>query len=748
MSSIKKNDERGRPSDWRGRKQQVLTRSAPSQAQSIAHALILKDEALYLVTERDGLVPFQGAHGFGAYHHDCRFLNGYSLAICGAGMELLGANMISGHEAIFELTNPELALPNGQTIEKHDIGLRLRRSVDGRAIALEDNLTLRSYAREQTLDIELELAFRADFEDIYIIRGLGPDVRGEVLAPAWRENELILSYHGKDGVARTSAISFSLPPDSTADARATFTLRLAPGEAKILKVQVVFSEHPQGSRRSSAKPDAEGARQRVAKHKAAFRDTRAHIETDNSDLDLILEQSFTDLLTLRTPLNGDSYFAAGVPWFTTLFGRDSLITALFFLPYEAAIAEETLRLLAKHQGREVDAWRDEAPGKILHELRVGELANLGEIPDTPYYGTIDATALFLILLGRHAAWTGRLDLFRDLRANVDAALEWISKSSEHPGLEGYVAYDAEKDDLLVNQGWKDSGDAIVDEDGHIAAPPIALVEVQGYTYLAKTEIAKLFERDGKPDAAEKLRREAEDLKARFNRDFWAPERGTYALALTSGGKPARVTSSNPGHALFAGIADEEKARKTAASFMSEAMFSGWGVRTLAASEKAYHPISYHRGTVWPHDNALIVAGLRRYGFDVEAQRVTSGIVEAATHFPLRRLPEVFSGFPRAGYGTPIRYPVACHPQAWASGSIPFMITSLLGLEPNGFEGRVHIQRPVLPPHVKKLSLLGLAVGAGRADIAFQRMDNGRTDVSVLRTEGDIEIVRDEEPSSG
>ncbi|MGH7928338.1 MAG: amylo-alpha-1,6-glucosidase, partial [Candidatus Binatia bacterium] len=346
---------------------------------------------------------------------------------------------------------------------------------------------------------------------------------------------------------------------------------------------------------------------------------------------------------------------------------------------DRVFAEQTLRLLAKYQGKEQDSWRDEEPGKILHELRVGELANLNEIPHTPYYGTVDATLLFLILLGRHAEWAGDLALFSALDENIEEALRWIDRYGDANG-DGYVEYYRKSQKGLANQGWKDSGDAIVNHDGSLAKPPISLVEVQGYLYLAKTSIAELFRRAGKADRADVLDNQARDLRLRFNKDFWLPEKNIYALALQNGGNPVSVVSSNAAHALWSGIADKEKARKIAERIMQDDMFSGWGVRTLATSELRYNPVGYHVGSVWPHDNSMIGTGLRRYGFDEPALRIFEGLVEAAMHLD-HSLPELFSGFSRADYGEPVRYPVACHPQAWAAVAIPYLLGNLLGLVP-------------------------------------------------------------------
>jgi glycogen debranching enzyme len=431
----------------------------------------------------------------------------------------------------------------------------------------------------------------------------------------------------------------------------------------------------------------------------------------------------------------------------TLFGRDSLITAIQALAYDPTIAENILRLLAHFQATEVDEWRDEQPGKIIHELRVGELANLGEVPHAHYYGTVDATPLFLILMGMHARWTGRLDVFQDLRENVERALRWIDKYGDLTG-DGFVQYESKSEHGLVNQGWKDSGDAIIDENGDLAKPPIALVEVQGYVYRAKRLVAELYRRTGDPDTAARLEREAEDLRTRFNDAFWLSDGECYALALEAGGRPVAVIASNPGQALWTGIADREKASKTAERLMQSDIYSGWGIRTLSEKERRYNPVGYHLGTVWPHDNSIIAAGFRRYGLDQAARQVMKGIFEAATYFPNYRLPELFSGFSRQDYEVPVRYPVACHPQAWAAGAVPFMVETALGLVPDAFSKRLRIVRPSLPDFVHHLELRGLRVGDASADLRFESTADARTAVDVLKIDGDLEILVQPATSGG
>ena len=460
--------------------------------------------------------------------------------------------------------------------------------------------------------------------------------------------------------------------------------------------------------------------------------------TNAPSFDHVLARSLHDLVLLRARLDGLPYYGAGLPWFSALFGRDSLITALQTLAFDRSVAAGTLRLLARRQGDRVDAWRDEQPGRILHELRVGELARLDRIPQTPYFGTVDATPLFLILLAEHAAWTGSLELFEELRPNVERALAWLDRQGAADE-DGYVAYASTSDGGLVNQGWKDSGDGIVDARGRVATPPIILAEVQGYVFLARRRVADLFELAGDGTRAQALRGAADRLRAAFERDFWSEALGCYVMALQKDGEPCEVVSSNAGQVLFSGIASTERARAVTRRLMADDMFSGWGIRTLSSEAVAYNPVGYHLGTVWPHDNSLIAVGFRRYGFDEEAGRLLDSLVEAGADFGHGRLPECFAGLERSAFGIPVRYPVACHPQAWAAGSVPYLLTTTLGLEPAAFERRLRIVRPRLPAFVDRLRLRGLAVGSATADLRFEREGEGTT-VTVERIQGDLDVL--------
>ncbi|HEU4642260.1 MAG TPA: glycogen debranching N-terminal domain-containing protein [Gemmatimonadaceae bacterium] len=720
------------------RKQRILTHGTPSITSSIADAVVIKQENIFFLTAPDGNVPVTDGHGFGLYYHDCRYLRGYELRLAGGTATVLASTAHHGSQARFQLANPDLRMSDGRLIAKETIGIRWTRTLDGAVPALADVIELENFGLEE-VEFPVTLHFVAKFEDIFAVRGLFSEPLGTLRPPRWEDGALVLAYDGKDGRARRLVISFDPSPTSHDGSAVTHRVRVASRGSATLKMQLRVDEEPEPSGTTYAAPralhDTEG---RLAHMPVPH----ATLKSDSLLLNQVVERSLADLRMLRSSIDGQEFFAAGVPWFATLFGRDSLITALQTLAWESGVAEQTARLLARYQGHRTDNWRDEQPGKILHSLRVGEMARLGEIPHTPYYGSVDATPLFLILIGRQARWSGRLDLFHDLRDHIELALQWMRGDADADG-DGFIEYASTSERGLINQGWKDSGDAIVDADGHLASPPVALVEVQGYAYQARQLIADLYERDGDHEAAARLRAAAQRLRERFNRDFWIDSLDCYALALEKGNVPLRVVSSNPGHALWTGIADEEKARRTAHRLMQDDMFSGWGIRTLSAQERRYNPVGYHLGTVWPHDNSLIVAGLRRYGFDDLALRVVHGITEAAMNFTGYRLPELFAGFSRADYATPVHYPVACHPQAWAAGSIPYMLETLLGLVPDAFEKRLRIVRPMLPDFVDRLDLRDVTVGDARVSLRFQRGARGATEVSVLGVNGTLEVAVDQ-----
>lgn len=709
---------------------------------SIAHAVVIKDDDMFFLCQPDGTVPLEVNHGFGLYYHDCRYLNGYDIAIGGKKPEHLVWTAEDGVKAVLALSNPDIKTLDGRHLDKHNIEIKWERLIDGVQLALFDEVTFNSLTFQE-ISFSFALTFLASFEDVFAVRGWGQERRGTVHPPIWKDGHLVLAYEGVDGVDRLLTVACSPSPVATDGATARFDIHLQPKERRHLSITLLVSEY---SKHLFAEPlilsESESKhreRSALSRRDQWFKDS-TEVTSDSLTLNRVMQRSLGDLRMLKSHLGRQEYFAAGVPWFVALFGRDSIITALQTLAYDATIAEQTLRLLARHQGRALDKWRDEEPGKILHELRVGEMARLSEIPHTPYYGTIDATPLFLILLDRHAAWTGSLDLFNELKENAQMALAWIDQYGDIDG-DGYVEYQVRSEKGLVNQGWKDSGEAIMNRDGSMAAAPIGLVEVQGYVYMAKLGMADLFARAGDAETADRLRREANALRERFNRDYWLAE-GYYALALQGDDhRPAAVLASNAGHALWAGIADSEKARSTADHLLRPEMFNGWGIRTLSEREIYYNPLGYHLGTVWPHDNSLIAAGFRRYGLDEAAMRVFIGLLDAAVHFDGHRLPELFAGFPRNDYNVPVNYPVACQPQAWAAGTLPYLLNVMLGLTPEAFDRRLRIVKPLLPDFINHVEVKRLRVGAAHVDLLFERLAHD-IHVKVLGCDGELEVVVD------
>jgi glycogen debranching enzyme len=716
-----------------------VTKTRPTGVESLAQAIVMKKDNLFFLAQRDGHVPMTGNHGLGLYYRDCRYLNGYELTLGGLPPVGLSASAAVGAVGIFSLTNPELVLPSGERVDKEQLGLAWHRVLAAETPALRDELRFQNFSLTP-IRFSIALTFRSAFEDVYVVRGLTKAARGHVQSPQWHGDVLTLAYRGEDGMTRALSIESDPAPVEHRQTTATFPIALDPGQGQTVRVSLTIHESKSAASPSPSfrRPDSAQRPSHVSRQHNASTPEITKISGNGSALDQLIDRSFRGLDMLRSHLDGDEYFAAGVPWFVTLFGRDSLITALQMLPYHSGVADQTLRLLAKHQGRREDEERDEQPGKILHELRVGELANVKAIPQTPSYSTVDATPLFLILLAHHARWTGSLQLFQELRPEITLALDWIDASlRRHPG--GYLSYTSETGkNEMANKGWKDSGNAIVNEDGSLAKPPIALVEVQGYVYEAWRRMASLFERAGETKEAERLRQQADQLKARFNRDFWMEDKGCYALALQQNGSPAAVVTSNPGQALWTGIANEAQARRTIERLMAADMFSGWGVRTLSAKERAFNPIGYHLGTVWPHDNALVAAGFRRYGGDDQALRIFHGLFDAAYHFHLHQLPEVFCGFGREDYEIPINYPVACHPQAWAAGALPFLLATLLGLEPDAFHQRLQIVRPMLPRGLDRLDVTRLRIGQASVDLAFRRRNDG-VNVDVIKLDGTLDV---------
>lgn len=690
----------------------------------ITNAVTIKDGELFMLTNERGEIPLKSGHGLGIYLHDMRFLSGYSLRLNGTAMECLGVVRDGGQEVVYHMGNFSMTTFDGTTLDKLSLGLDWKRRLDGHNLALEETLSFRSYLSE-AVDIPLTLRFDAQFRDIFQVRGMYPDEQGVLHEPVWKEDSLILAYDGLDGVRRETRVSFSLPAARRSQQGVEFDLHLPPHGQQQLSVTLRFKEGGDEGMRTPRSTLTD----RVSRY--------ATISSTSLYVGKLVDRSMSDLRLLLNQRDGHDYYAAGLPWFGVVFGRDSLITAMMTLPYQRSVAESTLRLLATLQGREHNEANEEEPGRIPHELRCGELARSGRLKKSPDYGTIDATPLFLILFREHARWTGSTAVFEELHESVELALSWIDARMERFG--GWLAYQSCSEHSCHHQGWKDVDGAIVRKDGTVPHTPIALVEVQGLVYAAWLGCAELYRRAGQLERAERLEEKARDLRRRFARAFWLEDGQYLAMALEKGGVPVEIVTSNMGQALWTGIVDSEHARHVVRHLMDESNFCGWGIRTMSSKEKTYCPFGYHNGGVWPHDNALIAAGMKRYGFEAEAERVTDAIIEAAFHFPLERLPELFCGYSKRHHATPISYPTACHPQAWSSASVPSMLATSVGLEPDAFARTLVVRKPRLPWTVPDLVMKGIKVGDSAVDLTFRR-HNGFTEVCVDRVHGDCRVV--------
>jgi glycogen debranching enzyme len=549
--------------------------------------------------------------------------------------------------------------------------------------------------------------------------------------PAIEGNRVRFAYTGLDGVLRVSDVRFAPAWRLSAD-RAVLELHLEPGE----HAQTSWFVGCQVGERQAAATDFDAALGAVRLARRHSVESFPEITSNNEYFDSWIAGSLRDIAMLCAPRPTGPYVYAGIPWFATMFGRDGLLTAFETLAFAPALAAGTLRGLAAAQGSGFDPRRDEEPGKILHEVRSGEMAATGEVPFGRYYGSVDSTPLFLCLLGAYADRTGDLALVQELWPAALAAMECIERNLD---ARGYLAYERRTAKGLVNQGWKDSHDSISHADGRLAEPPIALCEVQAYVYAARIALAALGRRLGRTAEAEGWSVQAAKLRERFERDFWMPEERCYALALDRDGAPCRVVTSNAGHCLTAGIATQERAADVVARLMRDDCFCGWGVRTLSERARRFNPISYHNGSIWPHDNALLAAGFARYGFGRRAADLMNGLFDASVRLDERRLPELFCGFPRSQCGQPVPYPVACRPQAWAAGSAFLLLQAVLGLNLDAWKHRVTFSGTVLPEGVDYIDIRRLRLNESSVDVRVRR--GGRaSSVEILERTGELEVI--------
>ncbi len=665
-----------------------------------SETISILDGSTFVVSDRSGDVDAGPDQPHGLFYRDTRFLSRWILTVNGDRPSVLSTDDVDYFAAQFFL------YPETGTIYKNPYLSIVRRRFVGDGF--HEDVTVFNHDSEPAV-LELTIEAASDFADLFEVKD-ALSKKGETYALV-RDGELVLGYR-RNSFVRETVISGSAEADISENGL-TFRVKIDPKsewntciDVRPVGETAMMPKYRHGERQ--AKPN-------IAESLSDWLREAPTLDSDWDPLPHIRRRSLVDLAALRfypdETRPDASVPAAGLPWFMALFGRDSLITSYQALPFSPELAATTLRVLASHQGARTDRFREEEPGKILHELRFGELTVFGERPHSPYYGAYDTTPLFLILLDEYERWTGDTGLVRELEPNARAALDWISRHADRDG-DGYLEYERNDESGLENQCWKDSWNSILYSDATLSSTPRATCEIQGYTYDAKLRCSRLArEVWGDPGLSDRLGLESAELKRRFNEDFWIPDRAFFALALDGEKQPVDSLTSNIGHLLWSGIVDEDKAEATARHLMSDALFSGWGVRTMAATEGGYNPIEYHNGTVWPHDNGFVAAGLARYGFREEAARIAMATFEAATYFRYR-LPEVFAGYPRALTDYPVEYPTACSPQAWATGTPLLLLRTILGLEP---EGEDLLVDPVLPDGIGRVELRSIPGRWGHAD---------------------------------
>lgn len=699
---------------------------------------VLKHGDMFAVFDRFGDIETFGTGELGIYLQDTRFLSCLRLKLENERPLLLSSTIKSDNALLsVDAMNPDIGGIDGITIPRGTVHIfRSRFLWNG---TCHERIRLHNYG-PVAVSLHLSLSFGADFADIFEVRGSKRERRGRVLPVEVGTDTLLYTYEGLDGRQRRTRISFDAPPTRLTEVEAGYDIHL-PARGETEYYYAVTCEVNEAASRgpASARQRYDEAAQEAASTLRRARMAGPHILTSNEQFNDWLNRSVADLLMLGTDTAHGPYPCAGVPWYCTVFGRDGIITALECLSFNPELGRGVLSYLAATQAERESAEQDAEPGKVLHETRGGEMAALGDVPFGRYYGTVDATPLFVVLAGAYYERTGDTAFARSIWPHVESALAWCDTYGDLDG-DGFVEYARRAPRGLIQQGWKDSWDSVFHADGTVARGPIALCEVQGYVYAAKLAAAGLAVALGKEMQARRLADAAEELRRRFEAAFWCEDLSTYALALDGDKRPCRVRTSNAGHCLFAGIASEECARRVAATLTSEASFSGWGVRTVAAGEVRYNPMSYHNGSVWPHDNALIAAGFARYGLKDEAATILTGLFDASLFFDLHCLPEFFCGFPRRPGESPTSYPVACAPQAWASGAVFMLLASCLGLSVLGSERKVVFSMPFLPESLQQITIRKLRVGEAELDLLISRRDDGDVGVNVLRREGAVEVV--------
>jgi glycogen debranching enzyme len=690
----------------------------------------LKHDDTFVVLDSHGDIGASAGGPDGLFNADTRYLARLELVLNDMQPLLLGSNLRNDNSGLtVDLTNPDIY--DGDRIVFHKDTIHIVRTIFLWRGTAYQRIGIQNHG-DQTASFDLSFLFDNDFADLFEVRGERRARRGVGTAELSGPATVVLSYVGLDDIVRTSRLHFDPRPTRLTVNGATYHIDLPPQQTTAIFLAVSCNKPAT----ATPVPFYRGLLAHRREMRRAWSGA-TNIETSNNIFNEVLCQSMADLNILMTETPHGRYPYAGIPWYSTTFGRDGLITAIQMLWIDPGIARGVLKRLAAFQATSVDPLADAEPGKILHEMRGGEMAALREVPFAQYYGSVDSTPLFVLLAGLYVERTGDDAALAELWPALEAALEWIDGPGDPDG-DGFVEYRRASEQGLANQGWKDSFDAIFHADGELAEGNIALAEVQGYVFAGKQLAARCARRLGLIEKARALERAAEKLAARFERAFWLPELRTYALALDGMKRPCKVRTSNAGQLLFTGIACEDRARMVAADLMQPSFFTGWGIRTVATGEARYNPMSYHNGSIWPHDNALIALGLARYGLKHSVEHVFKGLFEAAAYMDLRRLPELFCGFRREPRRGPTLYPVACSPQAWASATPFTLLEAALGLEFDVATSEIRLRNPRLPAFLNEVILRDLRLGESSVDLRLRRHDNG-VSLEVLRTRGRIQV---------
>jgi glycogen debranching enzyme len=691
-------------------------------ASTTVEKIILKRGDAFLVADSRGDLP-DSEQETGLFWLGTRFLRTCDIFLAGQPLVAL-SHSISDEEGTcqIDLTNPFLRL--GKEVVYQGT-IHVRRLLMLHNNQLTETLILTSF-HSVPISAKLGLKLGADYHDIFEVRGMTRKRRGDLLSPRMGRDAVTLSYRGLDAITRTTQFTFEPPASQSVMQGMFWDLTLPPGRPVTITLRADLSI-------STLPRDELGAPSLVRTSAVPI------LRSDNVFFNRLLTRGMHDLEMMCTATPEGLYPYGGIPWYVAPFGRDALITSMEFLPWFPEVARGTLAFLAAHQGTKVDEFTEEEPGRILHEYRQGEMANCHEVPFIPYYGTVDATPLFLMALEQYVRWTNDLAFLTRHWTHARSAALWMRDYGDRDG-DGFLEYARLSEKGLVNQGWKDSWDSVMHADGTLAAPPIALCEVQGYAYAAYQAMSYLANRLGKQQEAMEWEQAAERLQASFLRQFWWPEERVFYLALDGEKRPCQVVSSNAGQCLWTGIVPPDWADVMASRLMEADMYTNWGIRTLSSRAVRYNPMSYHNGSVWPHDSALVGAGFARYGRKPEAGQLLGNLFGVSLHYAGSRLPELFCGFERiAGYG-PTRYPVACAPQSWAAGAPFVLLSALLGFDPDAEQQRLTLHDPTLPDWMQSLDLGHLRLGSQDLHLRFERGGTGTSVVLTGATEIEVHVV--------